>query len=170
MLCLMYHFAHAQLPDSSCGALNNIKQAIPDIIAQPKHYSTNSNDSCVLTLIDSISELAIKTKGEKYLAALNAICRVSDGYVGEDLDEVCKDEFYRNFKAVIRFCATHQNAIRQHIIWGLSMEISMSKNRKLQENNLDQFIEKGIKSHELTATEAVYLHKLRKEVDPKIFD
>ena len=86
--------------NAACTAIGKLKKSLPAITANAREYIWgNNDDTCVLLLIDKISALAISTHDVSYIKALDAIGVVSDGYVSDDLMDLCTDQFYKNFKS-----------------------------------------------------------------------
>ena len=157
--------------DFACIASKNLESNLQDIIATPKKYVSDINDDkCVLNLLDSISKYAIVKKDTNYLRALNAICKSSDGYVSDAIMEICRTHFYENFNAFVNYCYARKSCLRGKTIEGLSMEISVSENKKLAEHRLDKFINDHLRRMRLEKDKVDFVKKIRKEVDPKMFD
>lgn len=158
------------IKESSCSAVQDIENHLSKIIDNASSYIKHQKDECVLALLDTISKRAINDKEVQYLGALEAICKVSDGYVSEALMEITGIQFYNNFDNLIAYCFSGNKCLRQSVIDALSMEMSMSENRISKRKEIDNYIQLQIKQQKYGKEKIEYIEQLKKEIDPDKFD
>jgi len=165
---LMYN--EITINESLCSAVKNIEKHLSKIIDNSKSYIKNQEDKCVLALLDTISKKAINDKDIQYIEALEAICKVSDGYVSEALMEIARVQFYDNFNNLITYCYSERNCLQESVIDALSMEVSGSENRITKRKEIDNYIQLQIRQHKYSKEKIEYIKQLEKGIDPDKFD
>src|SRR5690606_12357151 len=80
----------------TCWAVQNVEAHLERIKDNAGSYIEHQEDECLLTLLDTLGRRAINEKRVEYLAALDEICKVSDGYVSEALMEVAEAQYVEN--------------------------------------------------------------------------
>lgn len=153
-----------------CAATQDIENVLSKIIINPNLYIKNQKDECVLNLLDSLSEKAIKTNDTKYLEVLEAICKVGDGYLSEALMDLSGRQFYENFFTLINFCYAGNKCLRNAIIEALSMEVSTSENPAKKRVEIGKFVREEISKANFNNAKIQYIEQLVKEINPKKFD
>ncbi len=61
------------------------------------------DDNCVLAIVRAISDKAMTESDATYLAPLNSICDVADGYIAEYMLEVGEIQFSRNLNELLLY-------------------------------------------------------------------
>lgn len=153
-------------PDESmdCETSQNVDNYLDEIISNPsKFVNGNIDDNCVHSLLDSLSSKSIRLNNDRYLKALGAICRISDGYVGEALSTIAVKQYYHNLEGLLSFI-DEDDCFKKMVIWGLSMEVSVGDDKTMSK----------IKDHaaktKLSPNERELVDKVLTEIDPEIFD
>ena len=140
--------------NAACTAIGKLKKSLPAITANAREYIWgNNDDTCVLLLIDKISALAISTHDVSYIKALDAIGVVSDGYVSDDLMDLCTDQFYKGY-----------------LIEGLSADMSAAEDHVAYRKKMVAFAKKKMGDMKMVKGERDYIDDVLVHVDPKMFD
>ena len=157
--------------NAACTAIGKLKKSLPDITANARKYIWgNNDDTCVLLLIDKISALAISTHDVSYIKALDAIGAVSDGYVSDDLMDLCTDQFYKNFKTLMNFCYAHNSSLKGYLIEGLSADMSAAEDQVAYRKKMVAFAKKTMGDMKMVKGERDYINDILAHVDLKMFD
>ena len=157
--------------NAACTAIGKLKKSLPAITANAREYIWgNNDDTCVLLLIDKISALAISTHDVSYIKALDAIGVVSDGYVSDDLMDLCTDQFYKNIKTLMNFCYAHNSSLKGYLIEGLSADMSAAEDHVAYRKKMVAFAKKKMGDMKMVKGERDYIDDVLVHVDPKMFD
>lgn len=132
-----------------CTMLNNVSANLKRITQNPAVIK-NAPDSCVLALIDSVSGRIIKTKDEQALKCLDALGKVSDGYVSEYITEKTLKIFYEAFPFLFSYLSSNKNSsLEQFLVDAVSMEISDADDEDEKKTQLNAFVKKQVKDSKL---------------------
>jgi hypothetical protein len=123
-----------------------------------KEIITTSNDNCVLGLLDTLTTLFITTKETKYIQTLDAICKVSDGYVSEYFWELTEKLVHQNFGAYTEFLSMQKERCMEKFL----LQTMTTEQRK---KDVTDFIDKELKVSAIKAEKKKYLLELRKKVN-----
>jgi hypothetical protein len=125
-------------------------------------------------MLDSLKELAIKTHEVKYLVALDSLCKVSDGWVSEEFDEISLQLFQRNFYSLFRYIYdkrdTLNNCLRGGIIMGYSYQLSATNDIQTEYMEIDGFINEQIRKNKLNSEEQKFLRVMQKQFNPDLVE
>lgn len=135
----------------------------------------SSKDDCVLALLDTLTNRAVRSKGEAYIICLEAFAKAGDGYVSEYFWDVGTQLFEHRFTAMFtRMYDAHinkrANPLERVLIHALSMKISDSGNRKATEKEINTHFDSQIRKSHFIKAQLDYLAAVRKKIDPAIFD
>jgi len=122
-----------------------------------KEIITTSNDNCVLGLLDTLTALFIKTEQIKYIETLDAICKVSDGYVSEYFWELTEKLVHQSFGAYTGFLSTQKERCMEKF---LLQTITTGQRKK----DVKNFIDKELKVSTIKAEKKKYLSELLKKI------
>lgn len=155
-----------------CEMLKDIPNSI-NTIKNNSRTIKDSNDSCVLGLLDSLTNRFIKESDLKYIVCLDSISRISDGYVSEYFLVISKKLLYNNFKKYINYLykqKNHSNVLKDFLIDGISMEIATAKNKEEKEKEVKKYIETEQLKQKLSSAENAYLKEIISHIDIHKFD
>lgn len=135
-----------------------------DILQNKTREVLNGDDSCVLSLMDSIYLSYIATGDEKFMEGLKSIGGVSDGYVGEYLMDVMVDVFMKRPVGCIQFLhRSDTGELRQQLIWGMNRMIFNPSGIIISRKEIDSVVDAQLRGTELSRPEKRYLSNLRKD-------
>jgi len=146
-----------------CDIAASIDEYLEELINNPRKIIDFSNDDCALDIMNKLSSNAIELREAKYLKALNSICEISDGYVGEHLMTLVVEQFYRNLEELLSF-AEEESCFKKEIILGLSMDVSVGGEKTRKE------IESHITKANLSEEKSKIASELLSKIDPSLFD
>jgi len=135
-----------------------------DVLCSRTREVLNGDDSCVLTLVDSVCQSYITTGNEKFMEGMKSIAGVSDGYISEYLTDVMRETFMKRPVGCIQFL--HQSdtgRLRQYLIWGMNMMIFNPSGIIISRQEIDSVVDAQLRGTELSRPEKRYLSNLRKE-------
>lgn len=169
MLTPLFRF---KLIINTCMVSFSVNSYLDSIVSTPKSFINDYHpDSCVLSLLDTLSQKAIQTREVRYLQALEAVCIIKDGYVSEYLLEIGTFQFYQNFESVLHYMfSNHEsgnNPIRELIIEAISMQISDGGAKA--EDELKEYVSSKANTAKLYKGEVDFLMQLQKDFNPYMF-
>ncbi|EQB63652.1 MAG: hypothetical protein RBG1_1C00001G1231 [candidate division Zixibacteria bacterium RBG-1] len=156
----------------ACEILKNIDGNL-DVIERNADKIILGNDNCVLDLLDSLTYKFVNNNEMKYIEALDSICQVADGYVGEAYWDIGREIFHKNFKGYFKYLYDHRSkndCMEKRLIDGVSFEIHMAEDRENAKQEIDAFLRNKIIELKLTESEIEYLKKLQARFDPGMYD
>jgi len=131
-----------------CDLLAGFPNNVDSIIAYPR--SLNSlQDSCTLTLLDSLVDRFISTKDVQYIVALDSVAEVSDGYVSEYLETLSVSLYRQALPSYVSYLEkldSNQEMIRFLRI-GLQYEVKNFTDSIARFNSLVSIAEKSRMTH-----------------------
>ena len=150
---------------------NIIKKPLDcNLIKQNARILLSGEDNCVLTMIDSIYSNIIISNRNECLEALDSICRASDGYVADYLEEIGKKLFYKRLPLLSKYRSNKKidkpNTLENIIVEGISQELSEAEDIPKKKKKIETFVKSEIKSKRLTL--AGYSNHSQKAGNPKI--
>jgi hypothetical protein len=135
-----------------------------------KRIVSHGKDNCVMAFIDKIVNGTFKGNGREYFYVLASICKVSDGYVTDYLDDAGVKLFNKNFDNLFRFMyrknSMFDTPLEKMIVEGMGIRIADSKDKESTKKNIGDFIEEKKKGLRMTSNQNDYINGLKK----KIFD
>jgi hypothetical protein len=78
--------------------------------------SSAVDDNCVLSFLDTLTYCFIKTGELKYISTLNAISKVSDGYISEYLWELTEKMINQNFTAYSDYLTGEKKNLEKYLL------------------------------------------------------
>ncbi len=153
--------------DYACKSLADFPGSLPDISRNAK-IITGGEDSCVVSLMDSIAARYIANGEEQYIACLGDICNASDGYVAEYMTDVMTDIFVSQADSAMH----HLNKLRDKcldkmLIWGLRREIYNPSGNAVGKGTIDSIIGYLLNSSKYSERDKRYLRELNREWEKK---
>lgn len=117
---------------------NTIDLVKKDIKSLLKENETN--DNCVLALLDSLADRFIRTSDTIYINCLEIIANVSDGYLSEYFPFLCQNLYHNNFKGFFNYLymksENDEKVLEMLFVEGVSYEIEERKNKNRVMNYL----------------------------------
>ena len=156
---------------SICDIALNIDKHLQEIINNPQHFINNqTDDNCVLAIVNTVSKKSIETGYEKYLDALSSICNISDGYLSEYFLEIGIYQFYDNFENIIGYLLNEdsKSCLRRILIESVSMEMSDGGDKIISEIN--RYLDGKLNESNISEKKAEFIKQMRVEFDPSLFD
>ena len=144
-----------------------------DVIKRNPREILHGDDNCVLRLLDSLTNKFIIKNDIKYIEALDFICRVAVGYVGEYFEAVCEELFYQNFKGLFQYLYANQKndtCFEKLLVWEVSDEINSAADREQKKQEIDNYLNEQTIKLRLSESEIEYLKKLQSKFDAAIWD
>jgi hypothetical protein len=82
----------AEVRRPPCDILDSLALRWNDVIRNPS-FILRGDDECVLAILDSVTNRAIADTSGIYMAVLDSVCKVSDGYISEYLQHALVNVF-----------------------------------------------------------------------------
>ena len=125
---------------SVCEISKNVTTNLDYICRNAKLITHISEENCLLKLIDSLETLSIQAHDVKAFTTLDSLAKYSDGYVSDCLDDDIPKIFYYNFNGLINYLYSNpDNYLRDLLVDGLSLKVSMEGDRAGQMNEIKLF-------------------------------
>lgn len=135
-------------------ALSNLE----GVRLKAKEIIVSSNDNCVLGFLDTLTTLFITTKETKYIQTLDAVCKVSDGYVSEYIWELTEKLVHQSFGAFSDYLTFEkERCMEKYLLQTMSTE--------RRKKDVTDYIDKELKISTLKLEKVKYLMDLRKKIN-----
>jgi hypothetical protein len=89
-------------------------------------FNSSSNPSCVLALVDSLSDHYIKTGNPESLIALESIGKISDGYLSEFYDETSQNILFGRFDGFLHYLYQQKYIYKKSSCFEFYLEVSFA--------------------------------------------
>lgn len=159
---------------NACVISKSLDVQIENINTNSKVIIKNSEDNCIINLLDSLTRFAIKGNDDKYLSCIESFAKVSDGYVSEYFLEIGAELFYKNFFNSIMYIFkkrySEDNYLEKVLIEAISMEMSDADDIFSYKKKLNVFIDNEIKKSNYSKEHLEYINLLKSKFDPNLFD
>ena len=129
---------------------------------------TKSDEDCVLKFIDLLADSSSGSNHHQYLACLDAICRVSDGDISEDLTSVCAKLFHKNFNHLFEHLyksnVSFKTRFEQLLIEGVAADLKLSKDSDGERAKLVAFVQGKKQEMKMNGHQKVYAETLKNKI------
>ena len=116
------------LTEDLANSMELVKKDIKSLLKE-----NDTNDNCVLALLDTLTVRFNKTSDTEYIHCLEIIANVSDGYLAEYFPFLCQIMYHDNFNGFFDYIyskrVTSENKLEMFFIEGVSYEIEDYKNK-----------------------------------------
>lgn len=150
-----------------CTIASNLKDYKDSLIQNPK-IILNGNDSCVIHLLDQIKFNIYNSQNSlEYYDLLEAISRISDGYISDYLIDISLDLFDNNYRNFSTFLFNHKESkLSFFLVESWSLRVSEADDESEELNLIRQIIIDDSSDSDIKN----YLLKLHGKINPNIWD
>lgn len=123
----------------ACEILENFPESVNKISGNSRAV-LSGRDDCVQELIDSLTSQFIVSKKLQYIAALDSLTRVSDGYVSDYLGGTNYELFMKALPEYIHYLQSieYDSRMRETLVYGLKAEVEIRKTKGESELHFTQ--------------------------------